>query len=46
MEYLSGGSLTNYKSKFTLSEKRILEIIYHIAVGLKYLHQYGIVHRD
>ena len=48
MEYLSGGSLTNYikKSKFTLSEKRILEIIYQIALGLKYLHQYGIVHRD
>ena len=48
MEYLNGGSLTNYikKSKFTLSEKRILEIIYQIALGLKYLHQYGIVHRD
>ena len=48
MEYLNGGSLTNYlkKNKFNLSDKRILEIIYQIALGLQYLHQYGIVHRD
>ena len=48
MEYLSGGSLSNYlkKNKYNLSDKKIIEIIYQIGLGLKYLHQYGIVHRD
>ena len=48
MEYLSGGSLSNYlkKNKYNLSDKKILKIIYQIGLGLQYLHQYGIVHRD
>ena len=48
MEYLSGGSLSNYlkKNKYNLSDKKIVKIIYQIALGLQYLHQYGIVHRD
>ena len=48
MEYIKGGSLTDYfkKNEFNFSEKRAAEIIYQLAKGLKYLHKYGIIHRD
>ena len=48
MEYIKGGSLTDYlkKSEFNFSEKRAAEIIYQLAKGIKYLHKYGIIHRD
>ena len=48
MEYIKGGSLTDYlkKNEFDFSEKRAAEIIYQLAKGLKYLHKYGIIHRD
>jgi serine/threonine protein kinase len=48
MEYIKGGSLTDYlkKNEFNFSEKRAAEIIYQLAKGIKYLHKYGIIHRD
>ena len=48
MEYIRGGRLTDYmkEKKFHFSEKRAAEIIYEIAIGVKYLHKYGIIHRD
>ena len=43
MEYIRGGRLTDYmkEKKFHFSEKRAAEIIYEIAIGVKYLHKYG-----
>ena len=48
MEYIKGGSLTDYmkSKKFNFSERRAAELIYQLAKGLKYLHKYGIIHRD
>lgn len=48
MEYLAGGDLGNYskKKKYTYSEEEVAMIIYQITVGIDYLHQYGVVHRD
>ena len=48
MEYIKGGSLTDYmkSKKFNFTERRAAELIYQLAKGLKYLHKYGIIHRD
>lgn len=48
MEYLPGGDLGDYlnRVKFNVSEERAAEIMNQLALGLKYLHDYGIVHRD
>ena len=48
MEYISGGTLNQYiKSHyFYISESEAANIILQIGNGLKYLHNYGIVHRD
>ena len=48
MEYIRGGRLTDYmkEKKFNFTEKRAAEIINQIALGVKYLHKYGIIHRD
>jgi len=48
MEYIRGGRLTDYmkEKKFHFSEKRAAEIIYEIAIGVKYLHKHYIIHRD
>ena len=48
MEYIAGGDLAEYmkKNKNNITENRASQIIYQIALGLKYLHQYGIIHRD
>ena len=48
MEYIKGGSLTDYmkKKNFNFTERRAAELIYQLAKGLKYLHKYGIIHRD
>jgi serine/threonine protein kinase len=31
---------------FKLGEKRVMELSYQIGIAIKYLHNYGIVHRD
>ena len=48
MEYIRGGRLTDYmkEKKFNFTEKRAAEIINQIALGVKYLHKYGIIHRE
>jgi Ca2+-binding EF-hand superfamily protein len=47
MEYLSGGDLCDYvvnSNEFT--EVQAAKIMYQIALGLKYLEEFGIMHRD
>ena len=48
MEYIHGGRLTDYmkEKKFNFTEKLAAEIIYQIALGVKYLHKYDIIHYD
>ena len=48
MEYLSGGTLTQYIKKryFNVSENQASNIIYQIGNGIKYLHNHCIIHRD
>jgi Ca2+-binding EF-hand superfamily protein len=48
MELLKGGNLGEYfnKNKFQITEKRAAKIMYQLASGVKYLHHYGILHRD
>ena len=48
MEYIPGGDLATYmiQHKQTMTEQHASRLIYQIALGIKYLHQYGIVHRD
>ena len=48
LEYLAGSDLFDYLQarEFDLGEARVREISYQLALGLRYLHKYGIVHRD
>ena len=48
LEYLSGGNLNYYLSsqKSLLCEMKIKETVLQLASGIKYLHHYGIIHRD
>ena len=48
MEYLAGGDLDSYlrKQKTLFTEEKAANLMYQIASGIQYLHQYGIVHRD
>jgi hypothetical protein len=48
MEYIPGGDLATYMNdnKHKMTEERACSLIYQIALGIKYLHQFGIVHRD
>ena len=45
---MAGNDLFDYlfQRNFNLGEERVCEIVYQMALGLKYLHSYGIVHRD
>lgn len=48
LEYMQGKDLFDYIQlrNFKLSEKRVMELAYQIGIAIKYLHSYGIVHRD
>ena len=48
MEYLTGGDLGEYlnKVKYKVSESRAAEIMFQLGKGIKYIHEYGILHRD
>ena len=45
---MAGADLFDYVQtrSFNLGEERVCEIAYQMALGIKYLHNYGIVHRD
>lgn len=48
MEYMQGADLFDYLQarEFNLGEDRVKDIAWQLTLGLKYLHSYGIVHRD
>jgi len=48
LEYMQGKDLFDYIQfrNFKLSEQRVKELSYQIGIAIKYLHSYGIVHRD
>ena len=48
LEYMAGADLFDYLQarNFNVGEERVKMIAYQIACGLKYMHSYGVVHRD
>jgi len=48
LEYMQGKDLFDYIQfrNFKLGEYRVKELSYQIGIAIKYLHSYGIVHRD
>ncbi|KAG5486305.1 hypothetical protein CUR178_07616 [Leishmania enriettii] len=47
MEYVSGGTLTSFVTKFkSIPLNTLRQWIYQMVCGVKYLHECGIVHRD
>jgi len=48
LEYMQGADLFDYLQArdFNLGEDRVKEIAWQLVSGIKYLHNYGIVHRD
>ena len=48
LDYMAGSDLFDYLQirDFNLGEDRVRELTYQLALGIKYLHSYGIVHRD
>ena len=48
LDYMQGKDLFDYIQKrgFSLPEQRVQDLTYQIAMGVKYLHEFGIVHRD
>jgi serine/threonine protein kinase len=48
LEFMGGADLFDYLENrdFFLGENRVREIAFQLAQGIKYLHNYGIVHRD
>ena len=48
LEYMQGKDLFDYIQfrNFKITENRVKELAYQCGVAIKYLHSYGIVHRD
>ncbi|CAG9568218.1 putative protein kinase [Leishmania major strain Friedlin] len=47
MEYVSGGTLTSFVTKFkSIPLETLRQWVYQMVCGVKYLHECGIVHRD
>ena len=48
LEYMEGKDLFDYlhSRKFKIPEARARELAQGICEGVKYMHQYGIIHRD
>ena len=48
LDYMQGKDLFDYiqKKGFSLPEQRVQDLTYQISMGVKYLHEFGIVHRD
>ena len=48
LDFMAGADLFDYLQArdFNLGEKRVREIVFQLAQGVKYLHSFGIVHRD
>ena len=48
LDYMEGSDMFDYLQArdFNLGEARVRELTYQLSKGLKYLHHYGIVHRD
>lgn len=48
LDYMQGKDLFDYIQRrgFSLPEQRVQDLTYQIAMGVKYLHGFGIVHRD
>lgn len=46
MEYMEGGSLTDVVTVNLMTEGQIAAVSREIALGLRYLHKRGVMHRD
>jgi serine/threonine protein kinase len=48
MEYMAGKDAFDYiaERNFDIGEKRVQELGFQIGLAIKYLHSFGIVHRD
>lgn len=46
MEYCAQGSLSRLIKKKGIKFERKVEILLHIAKGMRFLHQKNIIHRD
>ena len=46
MEYAEGGTLQDAIDESPLETERIIEVIEQTCLGLKYMHDNGVLHRD
>ena len=46
MEYVGGSLNQRIKYSSGLSELQIVKYIFQLLIGLNYLHQHGVIHRD
>jgi calcium-dependent protein kinase len=48
LDFMQGKDLFDYIQKrgFSLPEQRVQDLAYQVAMGVQYMHEFGIVHRD